>query len=78
MNVLQLVQMLKSGNPQQLISGILQNQLKGNPIALNVISMLQNNDQQGIEQLARNLAKEKGFDADEIYNQVKSTLGMWN
>ena len=76
MNVLQLVQMLKSGNPQQLISGILQNQLKGNPIALNVISMLQNNDQQGIEQLARNLAKEKGFDADEIYNQVKSTLGM--
>lgn len=72
MNPLQLVSMLKSGNPQQVLGNILQNQIGNNPIGNNLLSMMKNNDRNGIEQLARNLSKEKGIDADKMFNEIKS------
>ena len=72
MNPLQLVSMLKSGNPQQVLGNILQNQIGNNPIGNNLLSMMKNNDRNGIEQLARNLSKEKGIDADNMFNEIKS------
>lgn len=72
MNPIQLVQMLSKGNPQQILQSVIQSQFQNNPMAINVLGMIKNNDSQGIEQLARNLAKEKGMDADQMYNQIKS------
>ena len=72
MNPLQLVSMLKGGNPQQVLGNILQNQIGNNPIGNNLLSMMKNNDRNGIEQLARNLSKEKGIDADKMFNEIKS------
>lgn len=72
MNPLQLVSMLKNGNPQQVLGNILQNQIGNNPIGNNLLSMMKNNDRNGIEQLARNLSKEKGIDADKMFNEIKS------
>ena len=66
-----LIQMLMS-NPNQIINKALGN----NPVAGNLVNLVNNKDGKGIEQLARNLAKEKGVDADKMFNQVKNNLGM--
>ena len=71
MNPLQIVQML-SQNPQQILNKVLGN----SPIANNLIGMINKNDSSGIEQMARNLAKEKGIDPDKMYNQIKEKLNM--
>lgn len=70
---MQIMQMFKGGNPQQFIQQIMgNNQIMSNPMAKNVIDMAQNGNMQGIEQIARNLCKEKGLDADQVMQQIKS------
>lgn len=72
-NPMQIMQMFKGDNPQQFIQQIIgNNQIMGNPMAKNVIDMAQNGNMQGIEQMARNLCKEKGLDADQVMQQIKS------
>lgn len=64
-------------NPMQIIQAMMGNkQVMKNPMAKNAIDMMQRGDSKGIEQMARNLCKEKGVDPDEMVNQVKSKLGM--
>ena len=70
---MQIMQMFKGGNPQQFIQQIMgNNQIMSNPMAKNVIDMAQNGNMQGIEQMARILCKEKGLDADQVMQQIKS------
>lgn len=70
---MQIMQMFKGGNPQQFIQQIMgNNRIMSNPMAKNVIDMAQNGNMQGIEQMARNLCKEKGLDADQVMQQIKS------
>ena len=47
-----------------------------NPMANNLIDMIDRKDEKGIEQFARNLAKEKGKDPDKMFNEIKSRFGM--
>ena len=76
MNPLSIIQMMKSGNPQQFMQQIMGNsQIMSNPIMKNTMQMAQNGDMKGVEQMARNLCKEKGLDADEMFNQLKSRFG---
>lgn len=61
------------GGPQQFIQQIMSNnQLMSNPMMKNTIQMAQQGNMQGIEQMARNLCKEKGLNADDVFNQIKS------
>ena len=77
MNPLSIIQMMKSGNPQQFMQQIIGNsQIMSNPIMKNTMQMAQNGDIKGVEQMARNLCKEKGLDADEMFNQLKNSLNM--
>ena len=69
-NILQLMQMMKSGDPRQAIISILNGVQQNNPMLSNVINMVNKNDVNGIEQFARNLAKEKGIDADRAIQQI--------
>ncbi len=71
MNPFQIIQML-SQNPQQAINKM----LGSNPMTNNLIKMINEKDQSGIEQMARNLAKEKGIDPDKLYNQIKEKFNM--
>ena len=72
MNPMNLMQMFKGGNPQQFIQQMMgNNQIMSNPMAKNAIDMAQNGNVQGIEQMARNLCKEKGLDADQLMQQIK-------
>lgn len=75
MNFFQLIQSIK--NPQQLLQQMSSNpQFASNSIIQNSIKMAQNGDSKGIEEMARNLCKEKGINADEIMNQIKSNMNI--
>ena len=64
-------------NPMQVVVNNLQKKFgNSNPMISNVIGMAQNNDVKGLEQFARNLAKEKGINVDEYYNQALGMFGM--
>lgn len=64
-------------SPQQFLQSMIGNsQVMRNPMAKNAIGMAQNGDTKGIEQMARNLCREKGINPDEMINQIKSRMGM--
>lgn len=80
MNPLQLIGMLKNANnPQQLMMDLMQNNCN-NPMMKNamgsLLSMVQQNDTVGVERMARNLAKERGINPDEMMKNIRSQLGM--
>lgn len=65
----QFLQMIRGGNPQQILSGMIQQ--NNNPMLQNVMNMMNNGDSSGIEQFARNLCASKGIDADELMRNVQ-------
>lgn len=75
MNPMNLMQMFQ--NPQQFMQKIMGNsQIMSNPMAKNAVELMQKGDAQGVEQMARNLCKEKGLNADEVMQQIKSKFNL--
>ena len=71
-NMQDFMQIIKNGNPQELVLNMLQKDAKGgNQIAGTLIQMINSGDSQGIERVARNIAKEKGIDFDKEFNSFK-------
>lgn len=69
---MEYVQMVKNGNPEEIVLNILQeNVAQGNPIAGSLIQMINAKDSQGIERIARNVARERGIDFDREFNSFK-------
>ena len=76
MNPMQLIQMMRGGNPQPFLQQMMgNNQIMSNPMMKSTMQMAQQGNMQGIEQIARNLCKEKGLNADDVFNQIKSRFG---
>ena len=72
MNMMQYIQMIRGGNPQEEVMNMLQEcATGGNPMAENLIQMVNNRDSQGIERVARNVARERGIDFDTEFNSFK-------
>ena len=70
MNPFQMLGAMK--NPQAFIQQMMNNsQVMRNPIAKNIIDMAQKGDVAGIEQMGRNIAKEKGIDFDKAFSDFK-------
>ena len=70
--MMDFIQMMKKGNPQEfVINALQQEKANGNPIAGNLIQMINSGDSRGIESIARNIAKEKGIDFDKEFNSFK-------
>lgn len=75
MNPMQMLQGMR--NPQQFLQQMMgNNSVMNNPLAKNAMQMAQKGDSKGIEQMARNLCKEKGIDADKAFESFKNQLGM--
>ena len=71
-NMIDFIKVVKQGNPQAFVMNVLQQDAqKRNPIAVNLIQMINSGDSRGIEQVARNIAKEKGIDFDKEFNSFK-------
>lgn len=75
-NPMQLMQMLRGGNPQQVLMNLLNQQAGNNPVMRNALDMVQRGDTKGVEQLARNMANEKGIDVDKAVAEIRKQLGM--
>lgn len=76
MNPANIFQMMR-GNPQQFIQQAMNNsRLMSNPMAKNALQMAQSGNVQGVEQMARNICKEKGLNPDDVLAQVKNRMGM--
>lgn len=76
-NPMNIFQMMRCGNPQQFLNQIIGNsQMMSNPMMNNTIQMAKKGDMKGIEQIARNLCKEKGLNADDVFNQIKNQMNM--
>lgn len=74
MNMMNIMQMIKGGNPQQIIQQMLKDncQFANNPIVMNMLDMAKSGDIRGIEQIGRNIAKEKGIDFDKEFSKFKN------
>lgn len=72
-NPMQLIQLIKGGqNPQQLVMNILQQKSQTNPILNNAMNLAQNGNQSALENLARNLAEQRGLDFDKQFGTFKN------
>ena len=64
-------------NPMNMIVNQIRQRVGNkNPMMNNVINMAEKNDVSGLEQFARNLAKEKGVNIDDYYNQACQMFGV--
>ena len=61
------------GIMQQIMSN---NRVMGNPIIKNAMSMVQSGNSKGIEEMARNLCKEKGINPDDAMKQIRDNFGI--
>ena len=61
------------GIMQQIMNN---NRVMGNPIIKNAMSMAQSGNNKGIEQMARNLCKEKGINPDDLMKQIRGNFGI--
>lgn len=76
-NPMQLVQMIKSGqNPQQLMISLLEGQISNTPMGANLLNLARNGNGREIEQIARNLSKQRGIDFDKEFAAFRQQLGV--
>ena len=74
--IMQFVNMMKNGNPEQMMMSMLEQSAQNNPILENLLNMAKNNDSEGIESYVRNVAREKGIDYDKEFNSFKQMFGL--
>ena len=64
-------------SPQQFLQSMMGNsKIMQNPMARNIIDMAQKGDVEGIEQMGRNIAKEKGIDFDKAFSDFKKQFPL--
>ena len=76
-NPIQLIQLIRQGqNSEQLMLGILQNNLGNTPFGANLMQLARQNRTADIEQIARNMCAERGLDFDKEFMAFKHRLGI--
>lgn len=75
MNPLQMINAFK--NPQAFVQGMMNNsQVMNNPMARNAMEMYKKGDMQGLQNMAQNLAKERGTSVEDVRNSIMQHFGM--
>ena len=75
-NINDFIQIAKNSNPQQLVMGMLQKRANENPLFANILSLAQQGNTTEIENIVRNMAKERGIDFDKEFNSFKQMFGL--
>lgn len=77
-NPMELIMAIRNGqNPEQLMLGILeQNMSSSNPMLGNLLMLAKNNNTPEIEKIARNIARERGIDYDKEFEAFKKSWGL--
>lgn len=77
MNPMQFMQLIRGGqNPQQLVLGMMEQQMSGNPMGENLINLAKQGDSASIEQIVRNIAQSKGINFDQEFASFRQMLGL--
>lgn len=76
MNPMQLIGMMRNGGNRQGMINLLRQQTGNNPVLNNALNMAEKGDMKGVEQLARNLCKERNIDVDTALGQIRNMLGV--
>lgn len=77
MNPMQMMQFIRnSGNPQQFMMNMLEQQSGSNPMMANLLNLAKQNKTSDIEQIARNMLKEQGRDYDKEFANFKQMFGL--
>lgn len=64
-------------NTQAFMQNVMNNnEMMKNPIINNAMQMYQKGNTEGINQLANNIAKEKGVDINQLKQQIRSQFGI--
>ena len=72
MNLIQLVNLIRSSGPEKALQ-----QIAGqNPVADQAMKMIEGKSPQQINQIAANMARERGVDINALTQQIRQTLGM--
>ena len=64
-------------NPKQILQNIMNNSsIMKNPIAKNAIELYQKGDTKALNEMAQNLCRERGIDAQQFMDQIKSQFKL--
>ncbi len=76
-NPMMLIQAIRNGqNPQQLMMSVLEGNMSNSPMGANLLNLARNGNSQGIEQIARNISKQRGIDFDKEFAAFRQMLGV--
>ena len=77
MNPMQIFQFIQSyKNPQQFMLNALKQGGNNNPVLANIVSLAEQGKTNEIEQVVRNVFKERGLDFDKEFTSFKQSLGI--
>ena len=74
MTPLQLISMIKQGNPQQIAERLIQENYPNDPMMRSLLQMGRNGDKQGIEQFARQYLGSQGLDFNKEFSILMDLL----
>ena len=74
-----VLKMIKAGQtPEQLVLIYLNQMGKTNPFVNNLLTLAYQNDNKGLEKIARNVCEQRGLDYDMEIDAFKEQLGVDN
>lgn len=76
MDPIQLIQMMKSGNPQQQMLSFIEKEMGSTPMGKNLLSLARQGRTQDIETFARNFCQSRGVDFDSAFAAFKQKYGF--
>lgn len=69
--------MMNGANPKAIVQQLMGNsEIMQNPMTKNIIEMANSGNISGVEELGRNIAKERGVDFDKAFSQFKGSYRM--
>ena len=76
-NPMSLIEAIKRGqNPQQLMLSILENNMSSTPMGANLLELAKSGKTSEIEQIVRNISKQRGVDFDTEFPRFVKMLGL--
>ena len=69
-------QIQKGYNPEQIMLNVLEQRMGGTPMGNNLISLAKQGNYKEIENIARNLASQKGMDFDKEFMAFRKRYGI--
>ena len=75
-NMMNIIDIARSGNPQQLVMNMLEQRAQSNPRYADILSLVKQGKTQDVEKIVRNIASERGMNFDQAFNNFRRDFGL--